>query len=97
MGAKIIYRYVYNAVGEEEEVSVSDVVTMVTEAMDFKGEIIVGAGAMYKVIYYHCATYVMQFDTSKSDGQYKKTASNAKLRGYLPDFQFTNMKQGELE
>ncbi|OZJ04040.1 GDP-L-fucose synthase [Bifiguratus adelaidae] len=29
------------------------------------------------------------FDTSKADGQYKKTASNAKLRKYLPDFKFT--------
>jgi GDP-L-fucose synthase len=29
------------------------------------------------------------FDKTKSDGQYKKTASNAKLRAYLPDFQFT--------
>lgn len=28
-------------------------------------------------------------DTTKADGQHKKTASNAKLRGYLPDFQFT--------
>ncbi|MFH4974619.1 hypothetical protein AB6A40_001328 [Gnathostoma spinigerum] len=28
-------------------------------------------------------------DTSKADGQYKKTASNAKLRRYLPDFKFT--------
>lgn len=28
-------------------------------------------------------------DTSKSDGQFKKTASNAKLRKYLPDFKFT--------
>ena len=24
-----------------------------------------------------------------ADGQYKKTASNAKLRKYLPDFHFT--------
>lgn len=31
------------------------------------------------------------FDTSKSDGQYKKTASIAKLRSFLPDFQFTPM------
>lgn len=31
----------------------------------------------------------LSFDTSKADGQYKKTASNAKLRGLLPDFQFT--------
>lgn len=29
------------------------------------------------------------FDTSKSDGQYKKTADNSKLRTYLPDFKFT--------
>ncbi|BGO95104.1 hypothetical protein NBRC10512_006388 [Rhodotorula toruloides] len=29
------------------------------------------------------------WDSSKADGQYKKTASNSKLRKYLPDFQFT--------
>ncbi|CAL1547311.1 unnamed protein product [Lymnaea stagnalis] len=32
-------------------------------------------------------------DTTKSDGQFKKTASNAKLRRYLPDFKFTPIKQ----
>ncbi|KAI9318298.1 hypothetical protein DFJ73DRAFT_791627 [Zopfochytrium polystomum] len=31
----------------------------------------------------------IQWDTSKPDGQYKKTASNSKLKGYLPDFKFT--------
>lgn len=31
----------------------------------------------------------IQFDTDKADGQYKKTASNAKLRSLLPDFEFT--------
>ena len=31
----------------------------------------------------------MKFLTDKADGQFKKTASNAKLRRYLPDFQFT--------
>lgn len=31
------------------------------------------------------------FDTSKSDGQFKKTASNAKLRRLYPDFKFTPM------
>lgn len=34
------------------------------------------------------------WDTSKADGQYKKTASNAKLRRLLPDFQFTSMEEG---
>ena len=33
------------------------------------------------------------YDTTKSDGQYKKTADNSKLRRYLsdsyPDFKFT--------
>ncbi|XP_002124066.2 GDP-L-fucose synthase [Ciona intestinalis] len=33
------------------------------------------------------------YDTTRSDGQYKKTASNAKLRKYLPDFKFTPMDQ----
>jgi GDP-L-fucose synthase len=34
----------------------------------------------------------LQFDTSASDGQFKKTASNAKLRTYLPDFKFTPLE-----
>lgn len=35
-----------------------------------------------------------QFDTTKSDGQYKKTAANGKLRALLPDYKFTSMKEG---
>jgi GDP-L-fucose synthase len=34
------------------------------------------------------------FDTTKSDGQYKKTASNKKLRSLYPEFQFTPIKEG---
>lgn len=41
-------------------------------------------------------TLLSQFDTSKADGQFKKTASNAKLRRYLPGFQFTPFRQGEI-
>ena len=33
------------------------------------------------------------FDTSKSDGQYKKTVSNGKLMSYLPNFEFTSFSQ----
>ncbi|CAG5863146.1 unnamed protein product [Menidia menidia] len=33
------------------------------------------------------------YDISKADGQFKKTASNAKLRRYLPDFKFTPFQQ----
>ncbi|GCB80005.1 hypothetical protein scyTo_0019645, partial [Scyliorhinus torazame] len=39
----------------------------------------------------------IKFDTSKSDGQYKKTASNSKLRKYLPDFKFTPFSQAVKE
>jgi len=35
----------------------------------------------------------LQFDTSKSDGQFKKTADNKKLMTYLPDFKFTPFKE----
>eukprot|EP00659_Diplonema_papillatum_P010761 gene10761-16573_t len=37
------------------------------------------------------------FDTNKADGQFKKTASNAKLSKLLPDFQFTPFQQGVQE
>ncbi|NWX50692.1 FCL synthase, partial [Steatornis caripensis] len=37
------------------------------------------------------------FDTTKADGQFKKTASNAKLRRYLPGFQFTPFRQAVKE
>ena len=33
------------------------------------------------------------FDTTKSDGQYKKTASNKKLKELYPDFDFTPIDQ----
>jgi len=31
----------------------------------------------------------VHFDSTKADGQLKKTASNHKLRQHLPDFKFT--------
>lgn len=34
------------------------------------------------------------FDASKSDGQFKKTACNDKLKGLRPDFKFTPMAEG---
>ena len=39
-------------------------------------------------------TVAHQHDTSKSDGQFKKTASNAKLMRYLPNFAFTPFDKG---
>mmetsp|Transcript_1758 Transcript_1758/g.3846 ORF Transcript_1758/g.3846 Transcript_1758/m.3846 type:complete len:331 (-) Transcript_1758:230-1222(-) len=34
------------------------------------------------------------FDTTKADGQFKKTACNKKLRSYRPDYKFTSMEEG---
>ncbi|XP_008335159.1 GDP-L-fucose synthase-like [Cynoglossus semilaevis] len=34
----------------------------------------------------------VKFDTTKSDGQFKKTASNSKMFRYLPEFKFTPFK-----
>eukprot|EP01035_Chromulina_nebulosa_P022949 gene22949-29730_t len=34
------------------------------------------------------------FDTTKSDGQFKKTASNLKLKSLYPDFKFTPIQEG---
>ncbi|XP_046693342.1 GDP-L-fucose synthase-like [Silurus meridionalis] len=56
-------------VGEEDEMSIKDVVDAIVEAFGFTGPVI--------------------YDTSKSDGQLKKTADNSKLRRYLPNFTFT--------
>jgi len=34
------------------------------------------------------------FDTSKADGQFKKTACNKKLRGLRPHYEFTTIDAG---
>ncbi|CAL4153771.1 unnamed protein product [Meganyctiphanes norvegica] len=34
------------------------------------------------------------YDTSKSDGQFKKTTTNKKLKSYLPDYKFKSIKDG---
>ncbi|KAI9926612.1 hypothetical protein ASPWEDRAFT_176418 [Aspergillus wentii DTO 134E9] len=36
----------------------------------------------------------IQWDTTQTDGQLKKTADNAKMRALLGDFQFTSLEQG---
>nr|CCC95920.1 unnamed protein product [Trypanosoma congolense IL3000] len=36
----------------------------------------------------------INFDTTKSDGQFKKTADNSKFRRYLPDYKFTPIAEG---
>ena len=38
--------------------------------------------------------HMIDFDSSYSDGQFKKTADNSKLMKLYPDFQFTTMEEG---
>ena len=80
-------------VDEKDEISIKEAAESVEEATEFKGEVIVRL-EIYNYNPYYQIKLNIQFDTTKSDGQYKKTASNVKLRKYLPDFKFTPFKQG---
>eukprot|EP00002_Diphylleia_rotans_P009222 TRINITY_DN1926_c0_g1_i2.p1 TRINITY_DN1926_c0_g1~~TRINITY_DN1926_c0_g1_i2.p1 ORF type:complete len:320 (+),score=73.97 TRINITY_DN1926_c0_g1_i2:61-1020(+) len=62
------------SVGEEDEVAIKDIVEMIVDAFDFKGNVV--------------------FDTSKADGQFKKTASNTKLKQLYPEVHFTPLREG---
>ena len=41
--------------------------------------------------------HMIEYDTSFSDGQFKKTADNTKLMSYLPEFIFTSIHDGIVE
>lgn len=62
------------SVDEKDEITIKQLVELIVDAMEFKGEVI--------------------FDSTKADGQYKKTASNDKLRKLNPEFKFTPIAQG---
>jgi GDP-L-fucose synthase len=89
--AKLILWVIYNyndtsplilSVPEEDEVSIKDVVNIISDAFHYDGKI--------------------TYDTSKSDGQYKKTACNKKLMTLMKNsssnssntFNFTDIKIG---
>ena len=90
--------------------SIADVVREIVDVMDFKGEVVVRyfnfslGGAtlqnitcdsnLFSFSFSTILSRSQKFDTSKADGQFKKTASNQKLRKYLPDFRFTPLKEG---
>jgi GDP-L-fucose synthase len=57
-----------------EETSIKDLVGMIAELLNFKGELI--------------------WLTDKPDGQFRKPSDNSKLKGYLPDFEFTPIYEG---
>ena len=91
------------SVGEDDDVSIRYVAEQVIKAFDFKGEVRVGSSLLYS---YKLTTSVLtdgstQFDTSKSDGQFRKQASNDKLIRLLresskdnEEFKFTPFEQG---
>lgn len=66
------------SVGEEEEVSIGEVAQLVANAFSELTSV----------------KLELQYDSTYSDGQFKKTASNTKLRKYLPEFQFTPIGTG---
>jgi len=66
------------SVGEEDEISIGEAAQLVADAFTKETSI----------------KLELKYDKSFSDGQFKKTASNAKLRKYLPHFAFTPMSQG---
>jgi GDP-L-fucose synthase len=62
-------------------------------SVDEKDEVTIAdvVNAIVKAMDFHGE---IRYDTTKSDGQYKKTASNAKLRKLYPEFQFTPFETG---
>ena len=82
------------SVGEEDEVSIADVAKYV-------------AGGLRRILcqhFFHSFISISEamefkgnivFDTTKSDGQHKKTASNKKLMELYPDFEFTPIQQAQ--
>jgi GDP-L-fucose synthase len=71
------------APNEEDEVSIGKVAQIIKQSFEKKYD----------------TSITMKFtqpDTQndESDGQYKKTADNTKLRTYLPDFKFQNFEKG---
>lgn len=85
------------SVDEQDEMSIKDCAEAVVEAMEFKGPVEVRSLNSWIHAFGHQAQFFFRskYDTTKSDGQFKKTASNAKLRRYRPDFKFTPFKQGK--
>lgn len=67
------------SVDENDEISIGDAAKMVADTFNRS---------------YPDIRMEIQFDTNYSDGQFKKTASNSKLRRYLPGFCFTSMSDG---
>lgn len=86
------------SVGEEDEVSIADVARAVASKSKIVS-LLRAARPLLLLPPQPLPTEAMKFegnivfDTTKSDGQYKKTASNKKLKELYPDFDFTPIDQ----
>ena len=66
------------SVDEKDEVEIGQVAKLVADAM----------GKQLSI------PFELQFDTSYSDGQFKKTADNGKLKSLIGQFEFTSIEEG---
>lgn len=66
------------SVDEQDEVEIGHVAQLVADAMGRQMNI----------------PFELRFDTSYSDGQYKKTADNSKLKSLIGTFSFTRIEDG---
>jgi GDP-L-fucose synthase len=62
-------------------------------SVDENNEVSIGSVATKIAQEFNYADKIV-FDTKFSDGQYKKTADNSKLRSYLPKYKFTALDKG---
>jgi GDP-L-fucose synthase len=63
-------------------------------SVDEKNEVSIKDIAYYIAEFFDISENKIIFDTSKTDGQFKKTASNKKLKSMLPEYKFTKLKEG---
>jgi GDP-L-fucose synthase len=89
------------SVAEDDDVSIRYVAEQIAKAFDFEGEVKVGSIPLVLLYTSVLTNGSAQFDTSKSDGQFRKPASNEKLVRLMretskdnKDFQFTPFEQG---
>jgi len=80
---------------ENEEISIKQVADAIVKAVGFKGKYSVSLDGISlrgepsaDNLAFHS-----QFDTSKSDGQFRKPASNAKLLSKIGSFEFTTFER----
>ena len=74
------------SVGEEDEISIGQAAQLIADSFSKKFS---DESSQFQI--------QIEYDLNCSDGQFKKTANNKKLRGFLPHFKFTPIQQGIYE